>query len=533
MARSRSALVVTLLALTLLLAALLAAQALMAARYHRVAAERALRDYSRFAAAEFARRAEEALTNATLWTVLRPAMAVMPAPHATLPPPSILADTTYRPRGFDLRAAGSVRLYFRLMLDGSEPALVTDGGTASPALRRWIADTVRAGATRLARSGRYTTALTGAPEGAPLFVAYLLRSMDPRPLVAYGFVTDERALAPLFGPAVATPLLPLARTEALPNDSLLGVEIRDAAGNTVFRSRAAFDDAFAAESGLGWQQASLTARAAVRPDAARLIIIGGLPASRLPFVLVLLALTALLLGTAVVQWRREAELTRLRSDFVANVSHELRTPLAQIRMFAETLLLGRVRSDEERRRSLAIIHRETGRLTHLVENLLAATREGGAVPPVVTEHLALARLAREVVDGFAPVAAARQVVIRLDADEGAAAHADPNLLRQVLLNLLDNTVKHGPAGQTVRVTVATHEAAVRLIVDDEGPGIAPDDRERIFERFTRLRPDSSAAGAGIGLAVVRDLVGRHGGRVWVEPAPGPVPGSRFVVELPR
>jgi signal transduction histidine kinase len=108
---------------------------------------------------------------------------------------------------------------------------------------------------------------------------------------------------------------------------------------------------------------------------------------------------------------------------------------------------------------------------------------------------------------------------------------DRAALRQTLLNLLDNAVKYGPAGQTVRLAVQRTGTRVRLTVDDGGPGIAAEDRERVWLPFYRLERDarSAIAGSGIGLAVVRDLISLHGGRVCVEDAPGG--GARFVVEL--
>jgi signal transduction histidine kinase len=112
------------------------------------------------------------------------------------------------------------------------------------------------------------------------------------------------------------------------------------------------------------------------------------------------------------------------------------------------------------------------------------------------------------------------------------ASVDDDALRQVLLNLLDNAVKYGPEGQEVRVGVSPESAGVRVWVDDEGPGIPPGDRERIWKRFFRLdaHKESAVAGTGIGLTVVRDLVALHGGRSWVEP--GERGGARFVVEFP-
>jgi len=109
---------------------------------------------------------------------------------------------------------------------------------------------------------------------------------------------------------------------------------------------------------------------------------------------------------------------------------------------------------------------------------------------------------------------------------------DPAALRQILLNLLDNAVKYGPLGQTVTITLRRVGDRVRIMVDDEGPGIPSDERDRVWEPYRRLESAVTAAvaGSGIGLSVVAQLVAMHGGRAWVDSAPGK--GARFVVELP-
>jgi signal transduction histidine kinase len=270
----------------------------------------------------------------------------------------------------------------------------------------------------------------------------------------------------------------------------------------------------------------------MRPEAAERLVIGGLPRSRLPLLLGVLAMTAALIVIAVVQLRREAELARLRSDFVSSVSHELRTPLAQIRMFAETLLLGRVRSDAERTRSMEIIDQEARRLAHLVENVLhfsRAERQSLRLCPVPT---LLAPQVQETAESFAPIARARRAEVRLALDETVAVRVDRNALRQMLLNLLDNAIKYGPVGQTVTVGVRALGDRARLWVEDEGPGIDMAQRERIFEPFFRIDRDANSAigGSGIGLSVVRELAVMHGGRAFAEAGER---GARFVIELDR
>jgi signal transduction histidine kinase len=236
--------------------------------------------------------------------------------------------------------------------------------------------------------------------------------------------------------------------------------------------------------------------------------------------------------TALLQLRRERALQRLRAEFVASVSHELRTPLSQIRMFAETLLLGRVRSEEERRRALEIMDREARRLTHLVENVLQFSRGERGIVPLALERRGLAPLLRELLEQFGPLAAGSGATLTATLDESAVAAVDADALRQVLLNLLDNAVKYGPRGQDVIVKLERTPSGARLSVEDQGPGVPMSERRRVFERFQRLARDrhSAVAGTGIGLAVVRDLVVRHGGRVGIED--GSRGGARFFVELP-
>jgi signal transduction histidine kinase len=274
-------------------------------------------------------------------------------------------------------------------------------------------------------------------------------------------------------------------------------------------------------------------RVGVLPSAEDLLVLrpGSEASSWLLFSLLIVIGTLIVLAVLLV--RKEAELVRMRADFVSSVSHELRTPLAQIRMFTETLLLGRVRSDVERRRSLEIIDQEARRLTNLVENVLSFSKaEGGRQPRLAPEPTLFAADVRAAIESFAPMCRIRSVEIRDELQENIAAHMDRNALRQILINLIDNALKYGPAGQRVTVGAALFGEAARLWVDDEGQGIPEAERERVFDSFFRMQRDVDArmAGSGIGLAVVRELVRLHGGRAWAEAAPGG--GARMMVEFP-
>jgi signal transduction histidine kinase len=270
----------------------------------------------------------------------------------------------------------------------------------------------------------------------------------------------------------------------------------------------------------------------MRPAFASRIAVGSWTWNRSQFVLGLITLSAGLVIVSLLQLHRERQLARVKSELVSGVSHELRTPLAQIRMFAEMLRLGWVRSDDERQRSVAIIDQEARRLAHLVENILQFSRAERSAPRVSLETLELTTLVDEVVDSFAPLAGSRGVTVRTSHTGHAIALADRDALRQVLLNLLDNAVKYGPLGQTVTITLRRVGDRARIMVDDEGPGIPAEDRDRVWEPYQRLDSAVAAAvaGSGIGLSVVAQLVSLHNGRAWIDSAPGK--GARFVIELP-
>jgi signal transduction histidine kinase len=284
---------------------------------------------------------------------------------------------------------------------------------------------------------------------------------------------------------------------------------------------------------LGAQYGGFILDVALSTSAPGALVAGGVPRSRLLVLLGLLVLMGGLVGVAVLQLRREHELARLRAEFTAGVSHELRTPLSQILLYGETLMLERTRSERERRAATEVIVREARRLMHLVENALHFARHDRRSIRPAPEQIALGALTREILLSFAPLAWSAQVKLREEVGD-ATAIVDAAAFRQILLNLLDNAVKYGPAGQTVLVGLERQLDTVRLTVEDEGPGVAPADRQRIWAPFVRLpSPRNRVAGSGIGLAVVNDLVAQHGGRTWVEEgARGGGGGARFVVELP-
>jgi signal transduction histidine kinase len=368
------------------------------------------------------------------------------------------------------------------------------------------------------------------------FVAGSTRGPRGHQIVA-GFEVDLPTLRQWFGTALnRQPLLPSSLGHGQVTNQFLHVSIRDQGGVERFRLGEELAPKLTVIKPFGdtYQGVFLgfTVEASIDPEISRQIVIGGLPRSRLPFFLGLLALNAGLIVTAILQLRREMALQQLRDEFVSSVSHELRTPLTQIRMFTETLLLDRIRSTEEHRRSLEIIDREARRLTQLVENILQFSRMDRKIDSLSKVKCELAPLIQEIVEDFESVMNGSEALIELRLSFGLAANVDPDALRQIVINLLDNAVKYGRKKQKVILGLEARDGMACLFVDDEGPGVPVADRKRIFERFQRLERDrqSAIAGTGIGLSVVHDLVTRHGGQCSV--TTGERGGAKFIIEVP-
>jgi signal transduction histidine kinase len=200
-------------------------------------------------------------------------------------------------------------------------------------------------------------------------------------------------------------------------------------------------------------------------------------------------------------------------------------------MFGETLLLGRVRSPAEHRRSLAIIVQESQRLTRLIENVLHFSRSDRGASFVAPHPVRLDLLVREIVESFEPLARSKRASITTRIEEGLVVPVDSEAMRQMILNLLDNALKYGPAGQTITVAVVCLEGSARISIEDQGPGVRVEDVPRIWEPFYRGADQAeSTGGTGIGLAIVKQLVELHRGRARVEG--GTSGGARFIIELP-
>jgi signal transduction histidine kinase len=253
-------------------------------------------------------------------------------------------------------------------------------------------------------------------------------------------------------------------------------------------------------------------------------------------VLVLVALTlatAIAFAAAIRFARRAHELAVERGQFTSSISHELRTPLTQILLYAETLALDRPSAPGARQRAVDTIVRESRRLLGLVQNLLQharADRPPAARPPA---PLVLGSVVRDVVTDYELLARERGArVTCADRSDDAAARVSPDEARQVIVNLLDNAVRHGPRDQHVGLELACRDGWIVLTVDDQGPGVPRQDRERIWEPFQRVdrEADAPATGSGLGLSVVRSLVTVGGGWVRVDDAPGG--GARFSVGWP-
>jgi signal transduction histidine kinase len=250
------------------------------------------------------------------------------------------------------------------------------------------------------------------------------------------------------------------------------------------------------------------------------------------FCLLLLVIVAGLVATYRLV-RRETEMVRLKADFVANVSHDLKTPLSLIRMFGETLEMGRLPDEAKRQEYYRVITREAERLSRLIDNVLDFSRiEGGRrrydlsptpVDPLVRETL-------EVFDyPLAQQGFAVEVTVASDLPE---VPMDADAVGQALANLVDNAIKYSVGRKVLRVDARIQDDSLALSVADEGIGIPREEQARIFEKFYRVgRSDTQGRrGSGVGLALVRHIAEAHGGRVTVDSRPGA--GSRFTLWLP-
>jgi two-component system phosphate regulon sensor histidine kinase PhoR len=226
-------------------------------------------------------------------------------------------------------------------------------------------------------------------------------------------------------------------------------------------------------------------------------------------------------------------LERIRRDFVANASHELRTPLTSIRGFVEALEDGAIDEPATAERFLGKIHTHADRMAALVEDLLELSRlESGTRAPEWAETRPAA-VAEEVVASFARTAEGRGLSLRHEDSSAPAVVTDPERLRRILDNLVDNAVKYTPAGGRVVVTTQAAPGGGALVaVRDDGPGIAAEHQERIFERFYRVDKARSRelGGTGLGLSIVKHLAESLGATISVQSEPGK--GSTFTVSIP-
>lgn len=403
------------------------------------------------------------------------------------------------------------------------------------AVRRWIQDSVTYEATHEYRPGWQLAALDTRIAGRTHVVAYRVAfDAAGRPATANGLEVDvpvaaRQAFARAFE---LTPLLTTPVLQGAPNARLYTVDVTADGGQSYFRggeSRHTADDATVAGTPT-WDFGTYTVRLGLTPRfRAALDAAAGQPRS-MAVTYVLFALCAVLIAFAIAQARREYELARLRESFMANVSHELRTPLAQIRIYAEALLYGYVRSEAAHDNAVSVIAGETVRLVHLVDNVLRYARSGQAMHDLTLAAVDVAPVLEGVARRLEPTATRAGIALAIQIDGVPVAMADRSALDQIVGNLVDNAVRYAAGTERVILRAEASGGIVRILVEDHGPGIPARDRERIWDRFVRLDEAADVPGTGIGLAIVRALTTAMGGTARVTDTDPR--GATFVIELP-
>ena len=529
------------------------------ARDRKAAAERTVRDYAMFASYLYTTRAYLSARDRTLFQAYVALHPSEPWVRSALPPPTAIPaipDTTER-----CGPATNWPIY-RFRLDMPSRSVTYVGGRPAPSIAAIIRDSIPKLAdarwVRLARfgylfvdapGGRETVAYAPAYDSSSrLLAVYGYRScygvrdtMDYNgiykvvkvmPPMVPGFIADSSSSSQDTAHRAVDPtseqMMGAKWRAGMPAESLLTLTISDAAHRTIYENpKGGLKSNYYGVAPLGFIGGT-SFWVSLRPDVARFLVAGGIPESRVPASLLLLAGSIILAIAGFASLRSEIRLVNSRQRFLANVSHELRTPLQQILMFVQLLRLGRTRSESERERSLEIIERETHRLIALSNSVMTAARNEVQLQSAPIDVSAVAQTAA---DFFAPLAEARKMQIEVDVVAPAIAHGDPGAIRQILINVLDNAAKYGPVGQTITIGVRNDGNVVRLWVDDCGQGIPTSERVNVWKPFFRVGGtlDDSTGGAGLGLSIVRDLATAMDAKAELTEAPGG--GTRFTLAL--
>ncbi len=250
----------------------------------------------------------------------------------------------------------------------------------------------------------------------------------------------------------------------------------------------------------------------------------------------LIALFVTALGGALWSWRsvsREAELAALKVDLVSRVSHELKTPLALIRMYGETLDMGRARDADQAARFGGIIARESERLTTLIQRILDFSRQQAGTLVYEPRPIDIGELLRTVVEAYTPHLEQRGAILIDSLPLGIRVECDANACESAVLNLLENAAKYGPEGDgdhEIDLELTKDQTMAHIEVRDRGRGIPDAELERVFDGFYRASNAGEVRGAGLGLSLVRHFARAHGGDVTA--AARPDGGTVFRLSLP-
>jgi signal transduction histidine kinase len=365
-----------------------------------------------------------------------------------------------------------------------------------------------------------------------LFVYFRPRGSSPEHPALAGFAYDEDYLKNRFFPRVLNEALPNQN----PSDSSgqqPGLMIRKEKDDTPFAASLCWDGG-TPEVERGFDSVFPGLILGIRPHGTTIADIShGI--TRFAF-LSLGALSLLMGGGMIFAYQnvaRELAIAKLKSDFVSNVSHELRTPLSLIRLYAETLELGRISSPGKHQEYYEIIRKESERLTSLINNILDFSRIEAGKKEYDFRETDMADLVRSTLDSYRFEIEQNGFEFEQKIDNNLPQlRVDREAIARSLLNLVNNAVKYSAAEKYLGVHLYRHHGVVNLEVVDHGIGIPPKEQLKIFEKFYRVGDPlvHNTKGSGLGLALVRHIVQAHGGIVAVESTPGR--GSKFIITLP-